>query len=197
MTATMDIVESKVRGWIANRRAPHGLNEQQAAAVTEEIVAVVKKHAPASGREAWAGELLEQVMSKAKGFACPSPDVWALAAGAANHKAAQLAPAPSEPTATDRRFESFCERLNSGLPVSEHDLFSAQVVDRALEAGRVHLTDVENYQRAAFRARAAVHNPGKALEWLSGQNPALAEKIAAESGRQVEIRKPYSEGMEE
>jgi hypothetical protein len=182
-----DQIEARIGAWLDSRKPPSGLTDEQRAAQRSDIIAIVRRAAPAEADLGeWLGRVLEGAILRQKSASWPPPEVWGNVVGSLGGK---RQPAPDHPTSRgEMSFRLFVKRINAGEAVSEHDLFSEKVCGRALRDRAVSLDTVLDYVRAAYQSRCHVYSPEKAMAWLEGRNPKLAAKIAAEQQAQADLR---------
>lgn len=182
-----DQIEDRIGKWLDARKSPPGLTDEQRAALRSDIIATVRRAAPAGPELGqWLGEVLEGAILRQKGPSWPAPEVWANVVGSLGGKS--TAPPPEALPRSEAQFRIFVSRLNSGEAVAEHDLFAKSICGRALRDRAVTLERVLEYVRAAYLGRRRVYSAERAMAWLEARNSKLAAKIRAEEQAQRDLR---------
>lgn len=190
----MNTIEARVGDWLDQRKPPRGLNETQVASLRADIISVVKKHQPATGVDAWLGEVLERIILSMRSGVWPGPQVWAMAVGAASQPKKEDQPA--ELSATEYSFRIFVKRMQEGGTVGEPELFGG-LADRALRDGVISLDQLRQRQRSAFFARRALYGDGPAFDWLDRMQPQLSEELKRQRvAARGDVRLPHADDAE-
>lgn len=158
------------------RRAPQHLSDpSRQEEYLAQVVKLLERAAPDTGRDEWAAKTVERAMMRQKGHGWPSFDVWAsvLSGGGAAEPADTK---ENELSVTERTFRKNCQRLNEGELVDENFLFG-RFVDRALREERFTLSQLKSYRFSAFARRRFLYGHDEALKWLTERAPEMAEAI--------------------
>ncbi len=183
-TITMpDVFEREIGGWLDQRRAPPGMSDTEKQSYRSDIIETVRSNTPkdliGDDLTAWLGRVKEGAILRMKGASWPAPDVWAIAVGGAAVSTNDILP-PTKLSNDEQSYRLFVERMNSGQPVGEDDLFRERRATRALREGVISFDDVRQRQRAAFFAKREFYGEQYAFDWMDEKNPALAADLRQE-----------------